>query len=458
MNIVIGFNLISFIDELFGVNFYYLIRQIFILIIVIFVLWVIFRIFRQQWLAWVQEKYLAEQKYILLGIDVPRDNQQGPEAIERFFASLYGIKIKVNWYEKYFLGKSQLDISLEIASFNGQIQYFVYTPVQYRDLVESAIYATYPGVEIYEVEDYTKNAPEEFPNDKYDLWGADLGLYNKNPYPIKTYPYFEHGLTKELKDPIIGLLEILGKLQKGEQVWIQFIIRPAGSDFNREGQKIVKELLGGKVESKKTWLDKTLQAPVKISQGISDIIVDALGLPLSAGSEKEKKESAPNLSPGEKKVIESIQNKIAKLAFETRIRIIYVAEKEVFTKDRGVIGVLSAFNAVSTLDMNGLEPEKRMAVSSKRLLKLQAQKTAIRKAFQKRACYWRAEAYGLSKIFRSVAKFLTINIGPKKKKNILNIEELATLYHFPVLTAKPPLIKKTGSKKAEPPFGLPMKY
>jgi len=44
-----------------------------------------------------------------------------------------------------------------------------------------------------------------------------------------------------------------------------------------------------------------------------------------------------------------------------------------------------------------------------------------------------------------------------KKKNILNIEELATLYHFPVVSVIPPLIKKTGSKKAEPPFGLPVK-
>ncbi|MDZ4229552.1 MAG: hypothetical protein U1C53_00250, partial [Candidatus Veblenbacteria bacterium] len=39
---------------------------------------------------------------------------------------------------------------------------------------------------------------------------------------------------------------------------------------------------------------------------------------------------------------------------------------------------------------------------------------------------------------------------------ILNTEELATLYHFPVVTVKAPLVKKTEAKKAEPPFGLPV--
>ena len=38
---------------------------------------------------------------------------------------------------------------------------------------------------------------------------------------------------------------------------------------------------------------------------------------------------------------------------------------------------------------------------------------------------------------------------------ILNTEELATLYHFPMRDVKAPLIKKTDAKKAEPPSRLP---
>ncbi len=41
------------------------------------------------------------------------------------------------------------------------------------------------------------------------------------------------------------------------------------------------------------------------------------------------------------------------------------------------------------------------------------------------------------------------------KKFIFNIEELATLWHFPMSQVKAPLIKKAEVKKVEPPFNLP---
>jgi len=40
--------------------------------------------------------------------------------------------------------------------------------------------------------------------------------------------------------------------------------------------------------------------------------------------------------------------------------------------------------------------------------------------------------------------------------SILNTEELASLWHFPILTVKAPLVKKTEAKKAEPPMSLPI--
>jgi hypothetical protein len=39
---------------------------------------------------------------------------------------------------------------------------------------------------------------------------------------------------------------------------------------------------------------------------------------------------------------------------------------------------------------------------------------------------------------------------------ILNIEELATVYHFPGMTVKAPLMKLTESKRSEPPVTLPI--
>lgn len=453
MNFTIDLNFLSF---LFEENIFYFIRQFFILLIVFLALWIVWRIFWTHWLARAQKKYLAAQKYVLLTIDVPRDNQQGPEAVERLFSHLAGIKVNPTFSEKYFKGIVQLDISLEIVSLEGQIHFLIYTPIQYRDLVEAAVYATYPGVEISEFDDYVKKIPNEFPNNEYDIWGADIGLYNKNPFPIRTYPDFEHSLSKELKDPMIDLLEILGKLREGEQVWLQFIIRPIGTELIKQGEAIVKEIMGEKAGVSKNVIDTTSQIMVKIGQETSDFTAEALGVPFPSHETKEKKEEKKIVSPGEKRVIEAIQNKISKIAFDTRIRLIYVAKKQVFSKDRGIIGVLSSFHAVNTLDMNGLKPEKK-TVTPKKPQKVESKKEAIIKAYQKRARYWSPEPKGMTRILKSIAKSLTINPVASRKKNILNIEELATLYHFPVAGASPPLIKRTGSKRGEPPFTLPTK-
>ncbi|MDD5172537.1 MAG: hypothetical protein PHG59_00060 [Patescibacteria group bacterium] len=453
MNIKINLNFLSY---LFRGDIYYLVRGFFIFIIVLLIIWVILRIIWFHWTERVKKEYLNQQKYILLSIDVPRNNEYGPEAIESLFSHLSGIKITPNKREKYLEGKVQLDISLEIIGTEGQIKFLIYTPIQYRDLIEAAIYAAYPEAEISEIEDYTKEIQEEFPNKEYDLWGADLGLYNKNPYPIKTYFNFEHALSKELKDPIIDLLEILGKLLDGEQVWIQFIIRPVGSDLKKEGEILVKKMMGEKLGTSENLIEKILKMPVKIIQAGVDIISEGLGL-LYSGEEGKKEEQKMNLSGGERRVIESVQNKISKIAFDTRIRVIYLAKKEIFSQDRGIVGILSAFNAINTLDMNGIEPEAKSSVSSQRIYKADAQKTAIIKAYKKRSRYWKIEPKGLKRILITAGKFLTLSFDGKKKKNILNTEELATLYHFPVTLIKPPLIKKTGSKKGEPPFSLPVK-
>ena len=41
---------------------------------------------------------------------------------------------------------------------------------------------------------------------------------------------------------------------------------------------------------------------------------------------------------------------------------------------------------------------------------------------------------------------------------MLCTEELATLYHFPTITVKAPLIKKAEAKRAEPPTALPVEF
>lgn len=384
------------------------------------------------WISYIQNKFAKSIQYVLLAIDVPRENQQGPEAVERLFAHLAGARYSGSKTERYLKGYFQLSFSFELISLEGQIQYLIRTPIQFRDLVESAVYATYPDAEITEVEDYTAEAPDKFPNEEYDLWAADLVLYNKDAYPIRTYSSFEHLLSGELKDPLTDLLEILGKLQKGEQVWLQLIVTPISDSWKIASANLVKKLMGIKTGESKTiklWLIGDLLS----------VLVEAwrqvIGLFIGPTELAKKEEKIAALSPGERRVIEAIQHKASKIGFAVKFRMVYLGLKEVFSKPRGVAGVLGAINQFNTLDMNGFKPDDRAKTSKPMIAgekRLAAKQTVLMRAYKNRSS----------------------TVGARNC--ILNIEELASLWHFPVSTVKAPLIKKTGSKRGEPPFGLPV--
>ncbi len=451
-------NLLSFYLE---TGFYYFFRFFLGYGIWILLALLILRILWKHWVDKNKKKFLSQQKYVLLGVSMPKDNKQGPEAIEKFFVHLAGIKEEATWYEKNIQGKTQLNISLEVASIEGQIQFFIYTPVQFRDLVKSAIYTSYPDLEIFEQdEDYSEDALEDFLEDQCNVWGADLTLSEQNPIPIKTYSESGHKFSKELEDPLTDLFEILGSLRESEQVWIQFIVSPIKSELKADGQRLIKNILLGENLNKKAKdniVDKTAFSLIKFTQNVLEFLKEVLNLHPTTDSFDESKEKHVSL-PGDKRLIDAIQNKISKIAFKSCIRIIYLADKEVFVKDRGITGILGAFNAFRSIDMNSFKVSLTTGIIKKNLQSnkiLDLRKQEILKAYKKRAFSWKVKS-GFPKVISRVKKFLTIP-EPKSEKTILNTEELATIYHFPVNIVKASLVKKTSSKRGEPPLGLPVK-
>ena len=354
------------------------------------------------WLGYVQGKFYEKQRFVLLSISVPKNNEQGPEAVERLFSNMSGIGSKPNWYDKYIEGKFQLSMSFELISVGGRIQYLICTPVQWQSMIESAIYASYPDAEIKEIDDYAKNGPEEFPSTEWRMKGADLILYAPDSYPIRTYPAFEHPLTGEIKDPLAHLLEFLATLNTGEQFWLQIIVKPTDSSWRKEGQALVVKLM----EKKKA----------------------------AGPTEEGAPTSYTPMSPGERSIVDSVEKKIAKTGFDVKIRFIYLAKAEVFNPGKGVAGFLGALNQFNTLDMNGFKTHSSFKVGTYYILK---------KYRTNRICNRILSAYRERSSWQG---------GPTCG---LNFEELASIYHFPVIAVGAPLIKKTSSKKAEPPFNLP---
>jgi hypothetical protein len=104
-------------------------------------LWLMLTSAVRYWQGYKQGVFTAKKAWVVLAIDIPKLQEQGPRAIENMFAYLAGAHSSNTWTEDWFVGRTQDTISCEIISIEGRVQFVIRTTKAMRDLVESAIYA-----------------------------------------------------------------------------------------------------------------------------------------------------------------------------------------------------------------------------------------------------------------------------------------------------------------------------
>ncbi len=394
-------------------------------------------LFWEYWQTYLTFKFLSAIKWKLLEIKVPKDILQTPKSMEQVFAAAHGpFSYGLRFLEKHWEGKREYSMSFEIVGIGGDIHFYLRVPSQFQNLMESAIYGQYPQAEITEIppdQDYVRQMPPVLPNKKFQTHGIEFILAKPAPYPIRTYPMFEDAVEERRVDPIGNLTEILSRLKKDEQVWIQILVTPTGppeNDWRKEGEDIINKIMGRETEKKK---ESNPLFGVTISE--------AVRAPWEHPSlEVEKKKEGMDfkfvvLSPSEKEVVEGIERKTSKLGFECTVRFIYIDDRENFSRDN-VAGVMGSFRQYNTQNLNLLRPNKStMTASVHGLFK------PTRLNWRRRVMY---ERYGW------------LSHGPKASHNILNIEELATLFHFPITGVQAPQLQRIEAKKGSPPPTIPL--
>jgi hypothetical protein len=118
---------------------------------------------KEMWLIKVQTDYCKKIKHILLAIDIPRANEQSPRAVENMLAYLAGAHGTINWFEKYWEGKCQQYFSFEIVSIDGYTQFIIRTPLDFRYLVESAVYPRIRMLKFLRLTTIPRACPENSP-------------------------------------------------------------------------------------------------------------------------------------------------------------------------------------------------------------------------------------------------------------------------------------------------------
>ncbi|MBI2450016.1 MAG: hypothetical protein HYV47_00610 [Candidatus Nealsonbacteria bacterium] len=418
-----------------------------------FVLWRPFLFF---WRWWRMETWMFAQKKVLLEIKMPKEVLKPLKAMEQVFSAIWGNTFDPpDWYEYWFEGKDLDSVQLEMVSLGGEPHLFVRCSEGRRNAIEASIYSQYPEAEILQADDYIKYVPQDLPNKDWEMWGTDYILQKSDVFPIKTYSKFfeeQESIDEEKRvDPLATLLEGMAKLGPGEQLWIQIAASPVLSvtdikaggtyDFVKEGRKVADKLAKREAAPK--------QKPI-LTEIFEEVVYGK-----APGPEEKKVEIFPaelRLTPGEKDVVEAVENKVAKRCFMCFARFIYLAKRDVYFGGAKAIP-FGFFNQFATENLNSPRPYPQTLTKIKHYITFINLPIPI-SPFRLRRLFVRKRKL----FFRYIKRFPPL--FPKssgKTSFILNTEELATIFHFPGrMVAPAPFVSRVESKRGEAPPGLPM--
>lgn len=438
--------------------------EVFLNLLLLIVGLVAVQVLFELYLRFIYAKKLAKEPMMTISIRVSKENETGPIVAEQIFSTIHGISRDLSLWDK-LKGIGQDRVSFEIANVDRSIKFYAHFPVRLRNVIEGQIYAQYPGVEIEEVDDYArpkmievseseslkrgeavgtlalvkaekslnKKVEREFlgiDDFKYAV-GADLQLVDVDIYPIKRYPQFEDKMAKVALDPLAGITSTLAKFNDpDEQAWIQIVVRPLEDKWRLVFINCIKLLKRGaffnveklqrlyaRAYCTRSRILKVVFFPFYWSFALQGLRAEKVRLTASGGVDDNVEEQISKSHDKETAMVAAI-DKVGKLLYEVNVRIVYVpkaADKEAaMIKLREIAGSFKQFNIPH---LNGF---------------------AIRETTR-----------GSEAVKRFVERRIDGGF-------VMNVEELATVYHLPNITVTTPNIYWVRSKRLEPPGDLPV--
>lgn len=215
--------------------------------------------------------------------------------------------------------------------------------------------------------------------------------------PIRTFSSFE-------VDPLASITSAVSNLTPGFEVWIQVLSRPINNDWQTKGKDFVDKI-------------------------------------------KNQKDTAGNKKEPDPSVVETfgdISRKSDKVGFQFKIRIVGKGPDENIVK-RLVEDTEASFKQFQTTKLNSIikpKPKKKGALEK-----------YLDNINKKLNYFLLGKRLGdkINTIQKYQARYLD-----EREKNIVNIEELASLYHLPNESVKTPNVAWAKSRKLEFPLNLPV--
>src|SRR3989344_6115936 len=164
-----------------------------------------------------------ESERILLEVKTSRTGEETPEAMVQFLSSLVNLK------KRYLnLISFALPITLEIGAIEQTTHFYISAPLSLVTFIESQLVSQYPKALIIKTKD---PLPEILSSGTASFGQMKL---NAGPlYPIRSYKDFKD------VDPMSSLVSVLSKAKKEDKVWLQILLIPIGSSWQRKGERAI---------------------------------------------------------------------------------------------------------------------------------------------------------------------------------------------------------------------------
>ena len=372
--------------------------------------------------------YAQSIKWSYLELKTPLQVGKSIQSMEEIFSSLHSAFSKKSDYQRYIKGYLPPYFVFILFAHKGFLKFYIRTPENLKNFVKTRIYAQYPHAEINEVDDPINFLPPKSPNPLTNCFLAEMTLTKKEPYPIKTYKVWERAAEEERIDPLSFLSEGATQLNDDEWIIIQIYAMPVpaededfGNKWVDKGKKEVNKIIGKKEEKEPSPLEM-------IGEFVWNLLrAPFVGVKWKEYKKDEKEISMQKLTPGERYVLEKLQEKLSKPGYWVSIRSLYFTFEPNFKEKLGrSLGLIfSFFKLYETQNMNAFKPSKTTSPSEV-ISPFTTKKSAdVREFFQKRLMYLDFKSY-----------------SPPQEKFILNTEEMASIFHIPLETVPETTIEK----------------
>ena len=420
------------------------------------------------WLHYVQANFISGIEWVLLEIVPPRDVLRSPKSMELFITNaLYHFSYK-GGLETYWQGAVWFWFSLEVASIEGQVHFYIRTPTRVKGLIETQMYAQFPQAQVKEVEDYTLAVDEITPHSSWNLWGCEFKLLKPDVFPIKTY--VDYGLDKDPKeefkvDPISPVVELFSSIGKGEQMWMQIVVTPSKKMYRTKGKgpslvhlyhNILNSALFSLYEYH-DWVEEGKEQIRKLLYEFTRFHDKPEHIP---GGHPAKEIRTPDYL---KPVVESATEKMLKVGFDTGVRICYVAKKDKFNMNnrRNIRLIFRQYAAPHSNELSRINSTQADAFGGNIISTFfPLSKGKIMRLANRMLLEYREREFFHPPMRHKI--HLPWPLSPLIFPNffhhhiiVLNSEEIATMWHFPGQILKVPTLERIESKEASPPTNLP---